>query len=73
MASPLPSEIIAEPEQQAKEQVKKDESTQGWVTVFGFLRSQSENILKEFRNIGELVQCNWGPGESNWVHLQYVF
>lgn len=63
------NEILAEPEQQAKDYSKRDD-TQGWVTVFGFLRSQSENILKEFRNIGELIQCSWGPGDSNWVHLQ---
>jgi hypothetical protein len=63
------NDIIAEPEQ-ASQEPKRDD-TQGWVTVFGFLRSQSENILKEFRNIGELIQCSWGPGESNWVHIHY--
>jgi len=41
------------------------------VTVFGFSRSQSESILNEFKNVGELTDCKWGPGESNWVHLQY--
>lgn len=49
---------------------KKDEA-QGWITVFGFLRSQSESVLKEFRNIGEYMQCTWGPADSNWLHLHY--
>jgi hypothetical protein len=65
------NEIIAEPEQASLPESSKRDDTQGWVTVFGFLRSQSENILKEFRNIGELIQCSWGPGESNWVHIHY--
>jgi hypothetical protein len=70
-ASQQQNEINAEPEQASLPESTKRDDTQGWVTVFGFLRSQSENILKEFRNIGELIQCSWGPGESNWVHIHY--
>jgi len=65
-------EITNKSEQEQEIEPKKDE-TQGWVTIFGFSRSQSESILKEFRSIsiGEYQQCSWGPADSNWVHLLY--
>jgi len=63
----LPS-TEAEPETLTKE-LKSDEGAM--VTVFGLPPSQAENIVKEFKNLGEIVNFTWGPGESNYVHLQY--
>lgn len=40
-----------------------------WVTVFGFLPSNLQTILKHFSMYGKII--NYIQGNGNWVHLQY--
>jgi len=42
-----------------------------WVTIFGFSRPEVSMVLSEFRTVGELTDKRFGPGEANWIHLQF--
>eukprot|EP01090_Pellita_catalonica_P006544 TRINITY_DN16801_c0_g1_i1.p1 TRINITY_DN16801_c0_g1~~TRINITY_DN16801_c0_g1_i1.p1 ORF type:complete len:279 (+),score=42.85 TRINITY_DN16801_c0_g1_i1:113-949(+) len=41
-----------------------------WVTVFGFDRSYSSYVLKEFQNYGEVLEHETDAG-GNWMHVKY--
>eukprot|EP00871_Galdieria_phlegrea_P005637 jgi/Galph1/6074/GphlegSOOS_G4740.1 len=47
----------------------REDSSNTWITVFGFGPSLQAAVLREFRNYGDIV--NYIPGKGNWLHLCY--
>jgi len=40
-----------------------------WVTVFGFNENQLASVIRQFQQMGEIVEQI--PGDGNWIHLKY--